>query len=239
MMRLNHFMARCGVSSRRKCDDMIAAGRVTVNGKVVTAMGVRIDEKNDRIELDGKALRLKETFTYIVLNKPLETVSSVRDTHRRRTVIDLLAIPRRVYPVGRLDQNSTGVLLLTDDGDLTHRLIHPKYKLPKVYHVLLDRRIKPVHQHHLQKGILLDGAQTAPCKIEEIRVIDNASLLEVELHEGKKRQLRRMFAHFDYTVQELDRISFAGIGYTGLKRGEWRYLTDSEVRMLRSKAGLE
>ncbi|RMH65466.1 MAG: rRNA pseudouridine synthase [Calditrichaeota bacterium] len=238
MMRLNHFMARCGVASRRRCDDMIAAGRVKVNGETVTAMGVRIDEDNDVVELDDRRLSLKKQFTYIVLNKPLETVSSVRDTHRRRTVVDLLAIPQRVYPVGRLDQNSTGVLLLTDDGDLTHRLIHPKYKSPKVYHVWLDKRIKPIHQHHLQKGIKLDGAQTAPCQIKELRVINNGSLLEVTLHEGKKRQIRRMFAVFGYEVLELDRVSFAGITYAGLKRGEWRYLTEEEVQMLRGKVDL-
>ncbi len=237
-MRLNHFMARCGVASRRKCDELISAGKVSVNGEIVTAMGIQVEPETDTVELEGRKLQLKKSFTYILLNKPLSTVSTVSDTHQRKTVVSLLSLSQRVYPVGRLDQDTTGVLLLTDDGDMTHRLLHPRYKAPKRYHVLLDARIKPVHLHHLQKGIAMDGTMTAPCTIKELRVVNNGSLLEVELREGKKRQIRRMFAHFDYEVLELDRISFAGLSYRGLKRGEWRYLTKEEISMLKNMVDL-
>ena len=235
MMRLNRYMAQCGVAARRKCDDLIAEGKVKVNGKTVTQLGRMVDEINDLVEYDGRMLTLTEEFTYIVLNKPLETITTADDQHRRQTVIELVESDKRIFPVGRLDYNTSGVILLTDDGDLTNKLLHPKYKKPKKYHVLLDKKIKAVDLHHLRNGIELDGKKTLPCKIKEIRIIDNCSFLEVELKEGRKRQIRLMFAHLGYTVEELDRIEFAGISYKGLKQGQWRYLTQMEIESLKSE----
>ena len=231
-MRLNKFMAQCGIAARRKCDDMIKEGRVKVNGLVVERFGTIIDETVDQVMVDDIPLNLLSEFTYIVLNKPAEVLSAVDDKYRRETVVELVSTPQRIYPVGRLDYNTTGVLLLTDDGELTNKLIHPKFKAPKIYHVLLDRRVKPVDMHHLRNGIELEDKKTLPCKIREIRVVDNCSFLEIELREGRKRQIRLMFAELEYTVEELDRISFAGITYKGLKQGQWRHLTEDEIEML-------
>lgn len=234
MMRLNRYMAHCGVASRRKCDTIITEGRVKVNGKKVLQLGRVIDEINDQVELDGKPVKLTREFTYIVLNKPLETITSTEDTHRRKTVVELVEKDKRIFPVGRLDYNTTGVLLLTDDGDLTNHLLHPKFKKSKKYHVLIDKKIRPVDLHHLRNGIELDGKKTLPCKIKEIRIIDNCSVLEIELKEGRKRQIREMFATLYYNVEELDRIEFAGITYKGLKQGQWRYLTKDEIDQLKT-----
>ena len=230
--RLNKYLAHCGVDSRRHCDEIIAAGRVTVNGRKIVKMG-HVVYPGDRVCVDGNEVQPVEDDIYVVLNKPLETLSSVDDPFKRTTIVTLVATPQRIYPVGRLDYNTTGVILLTNDGSLTNRLLHPRYKAPKVYRVLLDKKVKTFHLHHLRKGVELDGRKTHPCKIREMRMIDNCSLLEVELREGRKRQIRDMFALFDYKVQELDRISFAGITYKGLKRGQWRNLTPEEVAGLK------
>jgi len=235
MMRLNRYMAQCGVAARRKCDDFIAEGKVKINGKIVTQLGRMVDEVNDLVEFEGKTLQLTQDFTYIVLNKPLETITTADDQHRRQTVIELVESDKRIFPVGRLDYNTTGVILLTDDGDLTNQLLHPRFKKPKKYHVLLDNKIKPVDLHQLRNGIELDGKKTLPCKIKELRIIDNCSFLEVELKEGRKRQIRLMFGAFGYNVEELDRIEFAGITYKGLKPGQWRYLTKDEIESLKNE----
>ena len=233
MIRLNRFMAQSGVAARRKCDELISQGKVKVNGQIITELGTVIDEMKDSVEYNGKELNKVSEFTYIVLNKPREVISSVEDKHRRQTVVELVAAPQRIFPVGRLDYETTGVLLLTDDGELTNLLLHPRYKAVKIYHVLLDKRIKPIDMHNFKNGIELEGTKTQPCKIRELRVVDNCSFLEVELKEGRKRQIRLMFAALGYSVEELDRVSFAGINYQGLKPGQWRYLTDDEVEQLK------
>jgi len=233
MIRLNRFMAQSGVAARRKCDELIIQGKVKVNGEVVSELGTVIDEEHDTIEFNGKILSKPSEYTYILLNKPADVITSVDDKHRRKTVVELVETAKRIYPVGRLDYNTTGVLLLTDDGDLTNKLLHPRFKSPKIYTVLLDKKLRPIDLHHLQKGIELDGYKTQPCKIREIRTVDNCSFLEVELREGRKRQIRLMFEQFNYVVEELDRITFAGLTYKGLKRGQWRYLTEEEVEGLK------
>lgn len=234
MMRLNKFMAQSGVASRRKCDEYITEGKITVNGKVVVQLGREIDEINDIVEFENEILSLNKDFTYILLNKPLETITSTDDQHKRQTVVELVESDKRIYPVGRLDYNTTGVILLTDDGEITNQLLHPSFKKPKVYHILIDQKIKPIDLHHLRNGVEIDDKRTLPCKIKELRVIDNCSFLEVELKEGRKRQIRLMFEKFGYIVEELDRIEFAGLNYRGLKRGQWRYLTKAEITSLKS-----
>jgi 23S rRNA pseudouridine2605 synthase len=233
MIRLNRFMAQSGVAARRKCDELITQGKVKVNGEIVSELGLVIDEEQDTIEYDGKILSQPSEYTYVVLNKPSDVITAVDDKYRRKTVVELVEIAKRIYPVGRLDYNTTGVLLLTDDGDLTNKLLHPRFKASKIYTVLLDKRLRPVDLHHLQKGIEIEDYKTQPCKIREIRAIDNCSFLEIELREGRKRQIRLMFEQLNYVVEKLDRISFAGITYKGLKQGQWRYLTDKEVERLK------
>ena len=232
-MRLNKFLAHAGVASRRKCDDFIQAGLVQVNGETVTTLGVVIDETKDAVLYKGETVRITENFTYVVLNKPRGVLSTADDPYARKTVVDLIGIVERIYPVGRLDYDTSGVLILTNDGELTNRLIHPNYKVTKVYHALLDRVIRPIDLHKLRTGVMLDDKMTQPCKIREIRIKDNASFLEIELKEGRNRQIRRMFELFDYEVEVLERISFAGITAKGLQPGEWRKLTTQEITLLK------
>jgi len=180
-MRLNKYLALAGIASRRKCDDLIMTRLVSVNGKVIDQVGVRIDENRDRVEYRGKQVFLPAEFVYIILNKPKGVITTARDNYERKSVLDLIPIKKRIYPVGRLDSDSSGLLLVTNDGLMTNALIHPRYKIPKRYHVMLDKKLKPISKYTLEHGVELDGQKTAPCKIEEIRIIDNASFVEVEL----------------------------------------------------------
>ena len=232
-MRLNKYLASAGIASRRKCDDLITAGRIKVNGKVVSELGTRIDETADEVRYDNRVVKFDKQYKYILLNKPTGYVSTVKDEYRRPTVVDLVPVENRVFPVGRLDYDTSGLLLLTNDGQLTNLLLHPKYKVEKIYHVLLDKLIKPVARYHLEQGIELEGKRTGPCKIEQIRVIDNCSLLEIRIREGRNRQIRKMFDAYGYRVESLDRIGFGPLTLSGLKRGEWRPLTRFEIAKLK------
>jgi len=232
-IRLNKFLASAGVASRRKCDDLIDAGRIKVNREITTKLGLRIDDEKDEVEYDGTVVYPVEKKIYIIVNKPAGFVSTVKDEHDRKTVIDLLPISERIFPVGRLDYESTGVLLLTNDGPLSHRLTHPSYEIDKIYHALLDKVITPKDLYHIEHGIMLDNKKTHPCKASQVRVYDNCSLLSISIHEGRNRQIRRMFEELEYEVQELDRIRFANIDLSGLKRGEWRHLTKKEIAELK------
>ncbi|GAB4379158.1 MAG: pseudouridine synthase [Calditrichia bacterium] len=232
-IRLNRYLAKCGLGSRRKCDELIASGKIKVNGKVVQEMGVKIDPSKDRVEYEGQVLFPDERMIYILLNKPRHTVTTVKDEKHRKTVLDVVGIEERIFPVGRLDFDTTGALLLTNDGDMAYFLTHPRFEVSKVYRVLLDKRIRAIDLYHFQRGIELDGTKTAPCRAEELRILDNRSYLEVELHEGKNRQIRRMFEALGYQVTELHRIEFAGLKLEGLKEGQWRLLTYSEIKRLK------
>jgi pseudouridine synthase len=234
MMRLNKFLAAAGVGSRRKCDDYIVDGKVSVNGQVVQKLGIRIDELNDKISFEGSEVKIQEELIYIILNKPKGIITSASDEYDRNTVVDLIPLKTRLFPVGRLDQDTTGLLILTNDGELTNQLIHPKFKIPKTYHALLNKIILPKDIYHFERGILLDDKKTAPCKLSEIRIIDNCSFLEIILYEGRKRQIRRMFDELGYVVVELDRIAFGPLTIAGIKRGEWRYLNKNEITKLNS-----
>ena len=225
LIRLNRFLAIRGIGSRRKCDDYIMEGRVKVNGEKIERLGMRINPEKDSVTFDDKPVRTTVNFVYVLLNKPLYTVTTVNDDRKRRTVIDLINLPERLFPVGRLDFNTTGALLVTNDGDLAYFLMHPKFEIKKTYHVMLDGLIRPIDLHHFQNGIDMDGRKTAPCKAKELRRINNCSFLEVELHEGRNRQIRRMFEVLGYQVEELNRVNFAGLKVTDLKPGEWRELS--------------
>jgi pseudouridine synthase len=234
MIRLNKFLASAGIGSRRRCDDYIMDGKVSVNGQVVQKLGVRIDELNDKIDFEGKEVKIERKLLYIILNKPKGIITSARDEYDRNTVVDLIPIEERIFPVGRLDQDSTGLILLTNDGELANQLIHPKFKIPKTYHVLLNKIIQPKDIYHFERGIIIENKKTAPCKLSEIRIIDNCSFLEIILYEGRKRQIRRMLDELGYSVVELDRIAFGPLTLAGIKRGEWRYLKNNEIAKLKS-----
>jgi pseudouridine synthase len=213
MMRLNKFLASAGIGSRRKCDDYILESKVSVNGEVVQKLGIKIDELKDTITFEGNEVKFEKDFLYIILNKPKGIITSARDEY---------------------DKDTTGLVLLTNDGELANKLIHPKFKIPKTYHVFLNKVIHPKDIYHFKRGILLDDKKTAPCKLSEIRIIDNCSFIEVILYEGRKRQIRRMFYELGYKVFELDRIAFGPLTLAGIKRGEWRYLNKNEIAMLKS-----
>jgi len=223
----------CGVGSRRKCDEYIAQGLVEVNGEVIQQMGTQVDPEKDVVKFRGKPVKPARNFIYILLNKPLRVVTAVTDDRHRKTVVDLIRINERIFPVGRLDYNTTGALLLTNDGDLAYTLAHPKFHVSKIYRVLLDRKIRPIDLYRCEHGLELDGKVTAPCKIKELRIIDNGSYLEVELHEGRNRQIRRMFEMLGYRVRELHRIEFAGLRVSDMREGQWRLLTREEVQRLK------
>jgi pseudouridine synthase len=237
MIRLNKFMANAGIASRRRCDDFIMAGAVKVNGQVANQLGTVIDETRDAVTFRGNPIGVPDKYIYVLLNKPTGVVSTAIDEHLRRTVVELVTIPERIFPVGRLDFQTTGVLMLTNDGDLTHHLLHPNYKVQKLYRILLDKVIRPIDLHHLRNGVMLEEKMTQPCKITELRIVDNCSLLQVELREGRNRQLRKMFELYGYEVQQLERISFAGLTAGRLQPGEWRYLTGNEIVELKKRVG--
>ncbi|MEN3037801.1 MAG: pseudouridine synthase [Candidatus Kryptonium sp.] len=238
LIRLNKYLAMCGVASRRKADELIQQGRVAVNGQIVTQLGVKINPQKDKVTVDGKPIKYEEKLVYIVLNKPKDCITTVKDEKGRRTVIDLVKVKYRIFPVGRLDRNTTGVLLLTNDGELAYRLMHPKYKVEKAYKVEIDKPIKPEDIEKLKHGIMLDGRKTEAC---DVYILPNSQRKEIgiTIHEGRYRQIRRMFERLGYKVKKLHRVSFGGITVSGMKRGEWRYLTEKEIKKLKRLVGLE
>ena len=231
-MRLNKFLAEAEVSSRRKADELISKGVVRVNGRVVTELGAKVNPATDRVEVDGSLVQLTPQLVYILLNKPKDCITTSSDERSRTTVMDIVPERPRVYPVGRLDRNTTGALLLTNDGDMAFGLTHPKFHVPKVYSVDTDKKVTPQDLDRLRRGIRLDDGVTAPCEAEFLNPPQN-TIVGVVLYEGKNRQLRRMFETLGYAVKRLERVAYAGLSSQGMKRGEWRYLTAKEVTQLR------
>ncbi|MBP3426244.1 MAG: rRNA pseudouridine synthase [Rikenellaceae bacterium] len=231
-IRLNKYVAQSGLCSRREADEHILAGEVSVNGVVVTELGTKV-KPTDEIKFNDKVLRC-EKLVYIVMNKPKGFVTSIDDPHADKTVMDLVknACTERIYPVGRLDKNSVGVLLLTNDGELTKRLTHPEYNHRKVYEVTLNKAITEAELTKIAEGITLEDGDIAA---DEVATLDNTrKLIGVEIHSGRNRIVRRIFEHFGYSVVKLDRVYFAGLTKKNLKRGQWRFLSDKEVRMLKT-----
>jgi len=231
-IRLNRFIANSGVCSRRDADEHIVNGLITVNGKLVTDLGTKVTYDDD-VRFKNKRLTA-EKKVYILLNKPKDYVTTVEDPHAEHTVLELISdgCPERVYPVGRLDKATTGVLLLTNDGDLTGKLTHPKYKRKKIYHVFLDQPVTKNDLFKLTEGIELDGEIVAADAVSYADA-DDKTQIGIELHSGQNRVIRRMFELLGYKVKKLDRVYFAGLTKKNLKRGKWRFLTDKEVSMLK------
>ncbi len=237
-VRLNRFIAQAGLCSRRTADEWIAAGRVRVDGEVVTEMGHKVDAGSVRVEVDGKPIR-PEALTYVLLNKPKDTITTTDDERGRTTVLDLIdeeARERGVVPVGRLDRDTTGVLLLTNDGDLTHRLMHPRYEIEKVYVVETDRDVSPEDVRKLVDGVDLDDG---PARADQAGHAGAANRVGLSLHEGRNRQIRRMMEALGYRVVKLQRVHYAGLTADGLGRGESRRLRPHEVNSLRRSVKLK
>ena len=231
-IRLNKFLANAGVCSRREADEFIQAGVVTVNGEVVTELGTKV-MRTDVVKFHDDPVLL-EKKVYVLLNKPKDYVTTSDDPQQRKTVMDLVknACPERIYPVGRLDRNTTGVLLLTNDGDLASKLTHPKFLKKKIYHVYLDRNVTAHDLQQIAEGITLDDGEIKADAIEYADPVDKKQV-GIEIHSGKNRIVRRIFESFGYKVLKLDRVQFAGLTKKNLRRGDWRYLTEEEVDRLR------
>ncbi len=234
MERLQKFMARSGVASRRGSEELIAQGKVRVNGKQVIVPGFKIDPLRDRVEVNDRPVRKPEKKIYILLFKPAGYVSTVTDPQGRRKVIDLLSgIKQRVYPVGRLDYDSEGLLLLTNDGALTYALTHPRHEIPKTYQVKVQGVPNKNKLEELAKGVLLQDGPTAAAKVQLLKNFGgDTALLEITIHEGKNRQVRRMCEHIGHQVLSLRRVSIGPLKIGDLQRGRYRHLTNREVKML-------
>ncbi|MCQ2167829.1 MAG: rRNA pseudouridine synthase [Bacteroidales bacterium] len=231
-IRLNKYIANSGVCSRREADTLIQAGVVTVNGVVVTELGTKVNVLTDEIKFNGERLK-GEHKVYIVMNKPAGYVTTASDPHAEKTVLDLLkGCAERVYPVGRLDKNTTGVLMFTNDGEIAERLTHPSYDKKKIYQVALDRPLSKENYDAILSGITLSDGEVHADELEYIDAGDKRKL-GIEIHSGKNRIVRRIFESFGYTVKALDRVYFAGLTKRGLKKGEWRYLTEGESNILK------
>lgn len=228
-------MAQCGISSRRKAEEYIRQGRVRVNGQVVTEMGIRISP-DDCVEVDGTPVRPEKKKVYIIMHKPRGYVTTVSDPEGRKTVLDLLdGVEERVYPVGRLDYDSSGLLLLTNDGDFANLLMHPKHEILKVYIVTVKGKPSEESLERLRKGIRIDGYVTAPAFVRVLNVYENKTKLEITIHEGRNRQIRKMCEKIGHPVVRLKRVAYGALELGNLKPGEWRYLTDREVKQLTGK----
>jgi 23S rRNA pseudouridine2605 synthase len=232
LVRLNKIISSSGICSRREADVLITSGLISVNGKIITELGMKVSPADD-IRYNGERMK-KERLVYILLNKPKDYITTLKDPFAKRTVLDLIkgACKERVYPVGRLDRNTTGVLLMTNDGDLSKKLSHPSYNRKKIYHVYLDKNLRGADIETISTGIELEDGFI---KADEINFVDpkDKKQIGIEIHSGRNRIVRRIFEHLDYKVDKLDRVYFSGLSKKGLQRGEWRFLTEQEVGMLK------
>lgn len=234
-IRLNRFIANAGICSRREADTYITAGVVSVNGKIVTELGTKVSI-TDQVKFHDKPIK-SEKPVYVLLNKPKDYVTTVEDPHATKTVMDLVkdACHERIYPVGRLDKNTTGVLLLTNDGDLASKLTHPKFVRSKLYHVYLDKNLKSTDFDAILKGIELEDGLIYADSLSYVDKEDHKQV-GIEIHSGRNRIVRRIFESLGYKIRRLDRVYFAGLTKKGLPRGKWRLLTDKEISMLKGGA---
>lgn len=237
MIRLNKYISVAGFCSRRKADQLIVDGKVRVNGRVVVSLGVKIDPTRDKVFINEKQVVHLDRPVYILLNKPKDCITTSSDEKGRTTVMDYVNVRERVFPIGRLDRNTTGVLLLTNDGDFANRLMHPRHEVKKAYKVTLDKPLSVEHADKLRGGIRLSDGKTEPAEVYLLGHGHNHLEVGIVIHEGRNRQVHRMFEALDYLVDKLDRIAYADITSEGLARGEWRYLTNMELRHLKEIAG--
>lgn len=233
LMPLNKFIAHCGVCSRRDAAELVKQGKVKVNNMLITEPGHKVSPK-DEVKLNGKKISLARNLVYILLNKPKDYLTTTEDPQGRKTVMEIIrrATRERVFPVGRLDRNTSGVLLLTNDGELAQKLMHPSYEVKKVYHVTLDKPLEKKDFEQLLQGVVLEDG---PASVDAIGYTDarDKTQIGVEIHSGRNRIVRRMFEHLGYDVKHLDRVMFAGLTKKNVERGKWRFLTEKEIRQLK------
>lgn len=230
--RLQKYLAQAGVASRRKCEEYIEQGRVKVNGKTITELGTKVNQETDKVEFDNKLIsKQNEEYTYILLNKPIDYVTTVKDQFNRNTVLDLVKVNKRLVPVGRLDMFTSGALILTDDGDFVYKITHPKHEITKTYTVTLKGIVTKEDVKNLENGVDIGNFTTSKARVKILKTDEetNKSRLEITIHEGKNRQIRRMCEAIDKKVLALHRSKIGNIGVKDLKIGTWRYLKKSEV----------
>ncbi len=227
----------CGVSSRRKADQLVLDGKVEINRKIVRDLGTKIDPQKDKVYVEGKQIVQVHDYVYLAMNKPRDTITTMSDERGRQTVMKLLRSKHRVFPIGRLDRNTTGILLFTNDGEFANRLMHPKFKVPKSYLVTCETVVTREHVAELRKGMKLEDGMTGPA---DVYVIPGGKGKEIGIiiHEGRNRQVRRMFEKLEYEVKKLDRVAYGPVTKEGLARGATRSLTRSEVRALKELTGM-
>lgn len=234
-LRLNKFLSNSGVASRRKCDEIIASGKVTVNGKVVTEIGSQINEKKDKVMVEGKAVCLPSSFVYIKLNKPKGYACTASDEKGRKTIYDLVDCEERLFSIGRLDYNTEGLIILTNDGDFANKVSHPRYDVEKEYRVTIEGKIKESELAVLRKGVVVDGQKMPPAKVKLLSQDENISKISVVINEGQNRQVRRMFEAIGREIKLLKRVRIGSVRLGGLSRGQWRDLTEDELNLLVDK----
>jgi 23S rRNA pseudouridine2605 synthase len=232
-MRLNKYIAGCGVCSRRKADDLISAGEIIVNGVKVLELGTKVNPDEDKILYQGVPIFLSKEFEYYILYKPTGVISTCEDTHDRKTVLDIVKTDSRLYPVGRLDYESSGLLILTNDGELTNKITHPSYEIEKEYIATVKIGISKEDIKRLKTGVYIDGNKTSPAKIRIISEDKNAVKLSFIIHEGRNRQIRKMVEAVGSRVYELNRVRLGNLTLKGLKIGEYRRLTPEEIKYLK------
>lgn len=233
--RLQKYIASCGVCSRRKAEELILEKRVKVNGIIVEELGVKIDENVDCVTIDGKEIVKCDKKIYIKLHKPEGYITTSKDQFGRKTVLDLIDIDDRVYPIGRLDYDTSGLLILTNDGDLANKLMHPKYHIYKTYVAKIDGVINVNALEKLKTGVFIEDYKTSPAKVRLINSINNSSEVEISIYEGKNRQVRKMFEAVGHNVSKLKRVSFGKINLKGLSLGQWAYLAEEEIQFLKNQ----
>ncbi|KUK65665.1 MAG: Pseudouridine synthase [Desulfotomaculum sp. 46_80] len=239
MERLHKYMARTGIASRRRCEQLIASGLVKVNGETVTRPGILVDPSEAKVEINGKTIKETEAKIYLALYKPRNYVTTLHDPQGRRKVTDLIKdIPHRLFPVGRLDYDSEGLLLLTNDGQLTYLITHPSHRIPKTYLAWVEGNPSSEELSMMTEGILLSDGWTSPAKVSLQRNTKYGSLLKITIYEGRKRQIRRMCDQIGHSVKRLKRISIGQLKINGLKPGQHRFLTLEEIEQLKKSAGI-
>lgn len=231
--RLQKYMAKCGVASRRKCEEIILSGRVKVNGSVITELGFKVNE-NDVVEVDSNVIKVEENKVYIILNKPTGYITSNSDEKERKTILDIVNVKERIYPIGRLDYDSSGLLLLTNDGDIYNKIIHPKKEIEKRYIATVKGTFSKEELEKFRSGVDIGGYITAPAKIKVMKESKSNSVVEITIHEGKNRQVRKMCSAFNHEVLNLKRIAIGKLSLDNLKEGQWRNLNEKEVSYLKS-----
>lgn len=236
--RLQKVMSEFGVASRRKCEEMIAEGRVRVNGDIVIGQGCKVDKDKDIIEVDGKVIKSPDAMLYILLNKPTGYITSVKDQFGRPTVLDLLkGVSTRVFPIGRLDYDTEGLLILTNDGNLTYKITHPKHNIDKTYRALIRGKIDSGDIDAFRRGIQIEDYVTSPALLKVSGEVKGNNIVEITIHEGKNRQVRKMCSAIGHEVIKLKRIKIGNISLRGLQTGHWRYLHEEEVNYLKELGG--